>query len=1052
MRNKIIRHGVASRILKVNVHHPTNKCLVFMYCTSVAVILLFFAPFAAASANNSNGRTIFIGTKTSGLGSRKKTVLSSISQSSSSLLTKLIPHKKVHTGRSDPLSASQQEDQLWATFIYDRHNYTVTKSQQKEKRRPVALALFQKHQQHQLKQQANKPFNLSTSADINRSLENNVTDTACCEWGCVLLSSQMNNQLSVNEIKNWSTCSEEDLLPIDGIYGVFHLPSGPCLAVILESEATYNSPPAATAAETSYPPFLELRRIIRIDIIPIPFWKEEEEPAMSSHQQQEEARQIKLLRKALRSHELYFIPRREDYKDYRVCDVTHTLQRSLGAAVGAATARNNANTAILNDNVNDNIDVLQPDARFFWNQELVQSLLRSSNTAKQLTNNSMALSSIPVTSDNKAIESVTTNANTSLLQETNITTNTTASSTQGHVRNQQCIDEINSTKLSSQNDDSAQGLVQKWIIPCTSAFVGVSRNIPLVSPNGNRTEGTTTNYDELVISRRSRFRAGTRFTRRGVDTAGSVANYAETEQIIVLKDFEGLVEEVYSWVQTRGSIPLLWSSPANIRNYAPRVQIATNPLDQARSLRAHLLEQILIYTSLLSSYIDTTHVSRSHEQQTQYLVNKEAHNKISQKLIFVNLIDKKKDQGRLGRAFDSVLQAVLEIHGEDSVDHPRRMIPSGAAAKGRQGQYTGRTSVNTVISNVEKLCIPVGSVSHIWYDFHAECKGGNWNKLSKLLEMVAPDLDSHRYFSASPINMNNSRSTSLSWKISTFQTGIVRTNCMDCLDRTNVVQSIFGRHVLFRQLQHRDAAFRKTKRRNVPLEWVVAHKNNPLQLPFVEGEKAHRILWADNADAISRLYAGTPALKGDYTRTGRRTKRGALDDGMNSLTRYYINNFSDTDRQEGIDLMTYTIPFSNTDSASTNHKDFFIKLYNEETVSGAYSEMNMRSARYWLYLRRLLWGDLLSDFRTEFSLKNEDILSSIDRRASSIMPLWVTAGRGRSASPYNSIHQKRKFTNIGRLESSWPLLSTISLWIAEHYHPDVITSIGTILCIVFLMV
>ena len=44
-------------------------------------------------------------------------------------------------------------------------------------------------------------------------------------------------------------------------------------------------------------------------------------------------------------------------------------------------------------------------------------------------------------------------------------------------------------------------------------------------------------------------------------------------------------------------------------------------------------------------------------------------------------------------------------------------------------------------------------------------------------------------------------------------------------------------------------------------------------------------------DAISRLYAGTPALKRDFTRTGKRTKLGALDDGMNSLQRYYLNNF-----------------------------------------------------------------------------------------------------------------------------------------------------------------
>lgn len=32
------------------------------------------------------------------------------------------------------------------------------------------------------------------------------------------------------------------------------------------------------------------------------------------------------------------------------------------------------------------------------------------------------------------------------------------------------------------------------------------------------------------------------------------------------------------------------------------------------------------------------------------------------------------------------------------------------------------------------------------------------------------------------------------------QTSIIRTNCMDCLDRTNVVQTQFARHVLKKQL------------------------------------------------------------------------------------------------------------------------------------------------------------------------------------------------------------------------------------------------------------
>lgn len=39
-------------------------------------------------------------------------------------------------------------------------------------------------------------------------------------------------------------------------------------------------------------------------------------------------------------------------------------------------------------------------------------------------------------------------------------------------------------------------------------------------------------------------------------------------------------------------------------------------------------------------------------------------------------------------------------------------------------------------------------------------------------------------------------------KVMTIQTqnGVFRTNCMDCLDRTNVVQSVLGRNILLSQL------------------------------------------------------------------------------------------------------------------------------------------------------------------------------------------------------------------------------------------------------------
>jgi hypothetical protein len=84
-------------------------------------------------------------------------------------------------------------------------------------------------------------------------------------------------------------------------------------------------------------------------------------------------------------------------------------------------------------------------------------------------------------------------------------------------------------------------------------------------------------------------------------------------------------------------------------------------------------------------------------------------------------------------------------------------------------------------------------------------------------------------------------------------------------------------------------------------------------------------VWADNADTVSRAYSGTGALKTDYTRfvpralsflspahlfvprsTGKRSKEGALQDGINSIIRYVKNNFLDGPRQDAYDLVTGT--------------------------------------------------------------------------------------------------------------------------------------------------
>jgi len=75
-------------------------------------------------------------------------------------------------------------------------------------------------------------------------------------------------------------------------------------------------------------------------------------------------------------------------------------------------------------------------------------------------------------------------------------------------------------------------------------------------------------------------------------------------------------------------------------------------------------------------------------------------------------------------------------------------------------------------------------------------------------------------------------------------------------------------------------------------------------------------VWADHADMISIQYSGTGALKTDFTRTGKRTKLGALEDGRRSALRYFKNNFADGFRQDSLDLFVGNYVVSPTEGVT----------------------------------------------------------------------------------------------------------------------------------------
>jgi len=108
-----------------------------------------------------------------------------------------------------------------------------------------------------------------------------------------------------------------------------------------------------------------------------------------------------------------------------------------------------------------------------------------------------------------------------------------------------------------------------------------------------------------LISRRSRYRAGTRYFRRGIDQNGHVANFNETEQVLLIEGQTApgsvhINDDTFatklSYVQVRGSVPLFWSEINTLR-YKPDLQIMD--LKETVSTLDFLMFKMLIHDSAI---------------------------------------------------------------------------------------------------------------------------------------------------------------------------------------------------------------------------------------------------------------------------------------------------------------------------------------------------------------------------------------------------------------------------------------------------------------------
>ncbi|KRX75579.1 Phosphatidylinositide phosphatase SAC2 [Trichinella sp. T6] len=153
------------------------------------------------------------------------------------------------------------------------------------------------------------------------------------------------------------------------------------------------------------------------------------------------------------------------------------------------------------------------------------------------------------------------------------------------------------------------------------------------------------------------------------------------------------------------------------------------------------------------------------------------------------------------------------------------------------------------------------------------------------------------------------------------QNGVFRVNCVDCLlcelepqqDRTNLVQTAIAKFKLEEQL-----------------------RKFGVLLPEVEldqgVEKKFRTIWADNGDRLSCQYAGTNAMKGHCTRTGRLNFSAVLKDGYISISRYYLSYGSGAKIQVATDCILGRLTddlFKSSTFTDDHHADQLWPVFNK---------------------------------------------------------------------------------------------------------------------------
>ncbi|KAK8515437.1 hypothetical protein V6N12_075479 [Hibiscus sabdariffa] len=337
----------------------------------------------------------------------------------------------------------------------------------------------------------------------------------------------------------------------------------------------------------------------------------------------------------------------------------------------------------------------------------------------------------------------------------------------------------------------------------------------------------------ILIARRSRHYAGTRYLKRGVNENGRVANDVETEQIVFEDVSDGLPTPITSIVQNRGSIPLFWSQETSRLNIKPDI-ILSKKDQNYEATRLH-------FENLVERY--------------------------GNPIIILNLIKTQEKKPR-----ESILRQefahVIDFLNKDLSEETCLRFLHWDLHKHFQSQ-----SANVLLL-LGKVAAYALALTGFFY-----CRVTSTLRPDESIAWPSSELEGN--YSGD----DNVAGGNYSVKPPRFQRGVLRTNCIDCLDRTNVAQYAYGLAALGYQLH------------------TLGIKDTPkidLDDPLADELMG---FYERMGDTLAHQYGGSAAHNKIFSeRRGQWRAATQSQEFFRTLQRYYSNAYMDAEKQDAINL------------------------------------------------------------------------------------------------------------------------------------------------------